>query len=130
MLPQVVAYLSTYLNIIYVTYTYTGHYARDLSLTSLPEMVAHMTSRPAKRLSIYPHRGLIAEGSAADVVLFDPATVKDMATFEAPRTRARGIRFVLVNGQVAVDEGKPTGARAGKVLRRLKDGRVVAGGEN
>lgn len=89
-------------------------------------MVAHLTSRPAKRLSVYPYRGLIAQGSAADLVLFDPETVKDMSTYEEPKLPSRGIRFVLVNGEVALDEGKMTGVRGGKTLRRLKDGKVVS----
>lgn len=110
----------------YGTFTrYLGHYARELGIMSLPAMVAHLTSRPAKRLGVYPRRGLIAQGSAADLVLFDPETVKDMATFEEPKLTSKGIRFVLVNGQVAVDEGKMTGVRGGKTLRRV-NGRVGA----
>ncbi|KAL5086185.1 hypothetical protein Trisim1_009515 [Trichoderma cf. simile WF8] len=105
---------------------YLGHYSRDLSLIPLPAMIAHLTSRPAKRLSVYPFRGLIAEGSAADLVLFDPEAVKDMATYEEPKLPSKGIRYVLVNGQVALDEGKMTGARGGKTLRRWKDGKVKA----
>lgn len=105
-----------------------GHYARDLSIIDLPAMISHLTSRPAKRLSIYPHRGLVAEGSAADLVLFDPATIQDMATFEEPKLTCRGIRFVLVNGKVAIDEGKMTGERGGRTLRRCRDGRVLATG--
>ena len=89
-------------------------------------MVTHLTSRPAKRLGIYPHRGLIAPGSAADLVLFDPKTINDMATYEQPKLPSRGIRFVLVNGQIALDEGKMTGMRAGRILRRRKDGKVTA----
>jgi N-acyl-D-amino-acid deacylase len=87
-------------------------------------MVAHLTSRPAKRLGIYPHRGSIREGSAADLVLFDAATVQDMATFDEPKLPSRGVRFVLVNGQIAVNEGQTTGARAGRTLRRRGDGSV------
>ena len=93
-------------------------------------MVAHLTSRPAKRLGIYPHRGLIAEGSAADLVLFDPETVKDMATYEEPKLPSRGIRFVVVNGLVALKEGKLVRGkegkegRGGRVIRRGKDGVV------
>jgi N-acyl-D-amino-acid deacylase len=87
-------------------------------------MVAHLTSRPAKRLGIYPHRGSIKEGSAADLVLFDAKTVQDMATFDEPKLPSRGIHFVLVNGQIALDEGQPTGVRAGRTLRRLNDGTV------
>ena len=54
---------------------YLGHYARGLGLLALPDMIAHLTSRPAKRLSVYPRRGVVREGSAADLVLFDPSTV-------------------------------------------------------
>ena len=81
-------------------------------------MIAHLTSRPAKRIGIYPYRGLVAEGSAADLVLFDPKTIADRATFEEPKNTAAGIRYVLVNGHVAVDEGRCTGARAGSTIRR------------
>ncbi|ORY22821.1 hypothetical protein BCR39DRAFT_369137 [Naematelia encephala] len=106
---------------------FIGHYARDLGLTTIPEMISHLTSRPAKRLSIYPHRGLVAEGSAADLVLFDPETISDMATFDEPKLPTKGIRFVLVNGQVAMDEGVCNGRRAGHTLRRRKDGSVTSG---
>lgn len=88
-------------------------------------MIAHLTSRPAKRIGIYPHRGKIAVGSAADLVLFDPEKIIDRATFEEPRTRCVGIRFVLVNGQLAMDEGVLTGSRAGRTLRRRSDGSVA-----
>lgn len=101
-----------------------GHYSRELGLVPLPEMVAHLTSRPAKRIGIYPQRGKIAVGSAADLVLFDPSTIIDKATFEEPRTVASGIRFVLVNGHFAMDEGRLTGSRHGKTIRRRADGSV------
>ncbi|KAJ3528128.1 hypothetical protein NM208_g10359 [Fusarium decemcellulare] len=110
----------------YGTFTrYLGHYARDLGIMSIPEMVAHMTSRPAKRLGVYPHRGLIAVGSAADLVLFDPSTIQAAATFEDAKNPSKGIRFVVVNGQIALDEGKMTGARAGAILRRSGAGQVT-----
>jgi N-acyl-D-aspartate/D-glutamate deacylase len=91
---------------------------------SIPEMISHLTSRPAKRLNVYPFRGHIAVGSAADLVLFDPDAIQDMATFEEPKMPSRGVRFVLVNGEVALDEGALTGARGGHVLRRAKDGSI------
>lgn len=103
---------------------YLGHYARDVGLLPLPDMVAHLTSRPAKRLGVFPHRGCIREGSAADLVVFDPETIKDMATYDEPKLPSKGIRYVLVNGQIAVDEGKVLGIRAGKTLRRRPDGTV------
>lgn len=107
---------------------YLGHYSRDLGLIDLPNMVAHLTTRPAKRLGVYPQRGVVREGSAADLVLFDPETVKDMATHAEPCLPATGIKYVLVNGEFALEGGKPTGARAGTTLRRRKDGRVTSKG--
>ncbi|KAK3181701.1 hypothetical protein K4F52_007079 [Lecanicillium sp. MT-2017a] len=113
----------------YGTFTkYLAHYARELEMFTIPEIIAHLTSRPAKRLNVYPFRGHLAEGSAADLVLFHPDAVQDMATFDEPKLPSRGIRFVLVNGEVAVDEGKLTGARGGKVLRRAKDGSITSNG--
>ncbi|KAM3551317.1 hypothetical protein ARSEF4850_007929 [Beauveria asiatica] len=112
----------------YGTFTrYLGHYARDLGMFTIPQMMAHLTSRPAKRLNVYPFRGHVGVGSAADLVLFDPETIQDMATFEKPKLTSKGINFVLVNGVVAVDAGKLTGARGGHVLRRKKDGTVGSG---
>ncbi|CAK9781328.1 unnamed protein product [Cutaneotrichosporon oleaginosum] len=91
-------------------------YGRELM--SLPAMVAHLTTRAARRLGVYPRRGVVRAGSAADLVLFEPG-VRDMATHDAPRTPARGVRYVLVNGEVALAaEGEVTGVRAGRTLRR------------
>jgi N-acyl-D-amino-acid deacylase len=69
-----------------------GHYARDLGLMSLEKMISHMTSRPAKRLGVYPHRGSITVGAAADLVLFGPGTVRDCATFVDTKRRSEGLR--------------------------------------
>ncbi|MFK4641148.1 N-acyl-D-amino-acid deacylase family protein [Paenarthrobacter histidinolovorans] len=100
---------------------YLGHYSRDLGLLSLEETVHHLTGRPAARLKLH-NRGLVRENYAADVVLFDPATIRDTATFENPRQAADGIHYVFINGTAAIDGGKPTGARAGRALRRHSDG--------
>jgi N-acyl-D-amino-acid deacylase len=100
---------------------YLGHYSRDLGLLSLEETVHHLSGRPAARLKLH-NRGLIREGYASDVVLFDPDTIRDEATFENPRQAASGIHYVFVNGTAAIDGGKPTGARAGRALRRSSDG--------
>ncbi|MCX2747189.1 D-aminoacylase [Arthrobacter sp. MI7-26] len=102
---------------------YLGHYSRDLGLLTLEDMVHHLSGRPAGRLKL-GCRGLVREGYAADVVLFDPETIRDEATFENPRQAATGIQYVFVNGTVAIDGGKPTGARAGRALRRSPDGRT------
>jgi N-acyl-D-amino-acid deacylase len=96
---------------------YLGHYCRELELFSLEECVAHLTGRPAKRLGLRD-RGIVAEGAAADLVLFDPETVEARATFAEPRRQAAGIPYVLVNGQIAIDDGKRTDALAGRSVRR------------
>jgi N-acyl-D-amino-acid deacylase len=100
---------------------YLGHYCRELGLLSLEETVNHLTGRPAERLKLV-NRGEVREGYAADLVLFDPATVDATATFENPRQAATGIHHVFVNGIPAITAGKPTGARAGRALRRTPEG--------
>ncbi|MGW4244837.1 N-acyl-D-amino-acid deacylase family protein [Nocardia sp. NPDC004722] len=95
---------------------YLGHYTRELGVLDLEDCVHHCTGRPAARLRL-PDRGLIRPGYAADLVLFDPATVIDTATFDEPKQQAHGIPYVLVNGEFALDAGKPTGIRAGRALR-------------
>lgn len=82
----------------------------------LEEAVAHLTSRPAKVIRM-KDRGLVKEGYRADLVLFDPKTVRDVATYSNPKQPANGIRAVMVNGKLAVDEGKPTSARNGRTVR-------------
>ncbi|GAB3582680.1 D-aminoacylase [Amycolatopsis endophytica] len=96
---------------------YLGHYVRELGVLGLTECVAHLTGRAARRLRL-ADRGLVKPGCAADLVLFDPDTVADTATFEEPRQQAAGIPYVFVNGVAAVDDGRPTGALAGHSLRR------------
>jgi N-acyl-D-aspartate/D-glutamate deacylase len=94
-----------------------GLYVRDRRVLRLEEAVHKMTGMPAARLGLRD-RGRVAEGSFADLVVFDPATVADRATFEQPHRYPEGIEYVLVNGAVAVDGGRFTGARGGRVLRR------------
>ncbi|MCU1640051.1 MAG: N-acyl-D-amino-acid deacylase [Nocardia sp.] len=95
---------------------YLGRYSRELGVFGLEECVHHLTGRPAQRLRLR-ERGLIRPGYAADLVLFDPHTVADTATFDNPKQQARGIPYVLVNGEFALDAGKPTDVRAGRALR-------------
>ncbi|MBB5917725.1 N-acyl-D-amino-acid deacylase [Nocardia transvalensis] len=95
---------------------YLGHYTRDLGVFGLEECVNHLTGRPAERLRLR-ERGLIRPGYAADLVVFDPVTIADTATFDDPKQPARGIVHVLVNGRFALDDGVPTGVRAGRSLR-------------
>jgi dihydroorotase/N-acyl-D-amino-acid deacylase len=94
-----------------------GRYVREQRLLTLEQAVHKMTGMPAARLGLRD-RGVLRAGAAADVVVFDPATVADRATFEAPHQYPVGIETVVVNGAVAVDAGAPTAARAGRVLRR------------
>jgi N-acyl-D-amino-acid deacylase len=94
-----------------------GHYARDLGLLSLPEAVRKMTGGPAGILRLVD-RGLLREGYRADVTIFDPATIRDRATYQDPHQYPAGISTVVVNGVVVVDDGEHTGALPGKVLRR------------
>lgn len=98
-----------------------GHYARDLGLLSLPEVVHKMTGAPARILGLV-ERGLLREGYWADITTFDSATIIDRATYEDPHRYPRGIGTVIVNGAVVVDSGQHTGARPGHVLRRGRPG--------
>lgn len=96
---------------------YLGRYVRELGVLGMEECVAHLTGRPALRLGL-TDRGLVREGFAADLVLFDPERVADTATFDQPRQRAQGLPYVLVNGVPVIDDGRPTGAAPGGSLRR------------
>jgi N-acyl-D-amino-acid deacylase len=101
-----------------------GHFVRERRLLPLSTAVYKMTGLPAERLGL-PDRGRIAEGFAADLVLFDPGAIADTATFERPRSSPAGIRLVMVNGRVAAKDGRPTAERAGRVLRKGWRGRTV-----
>ncbi|MCI0693651.1 D-aminoacylase [candidate division KSB1 bacterium] len=92
-----------------------GKYVREKKLLGLEEAIRKMTSLPAQTFGFWD-RGLIREGFAADLVIFDARKVADQATFENPHQYATGIRCVLVNGKMVVSEGKHTGARPGKIL--------------
>ncbi|HXF95696.1 MAG TPA: D-aminoacylase [Gemmatimonadales bacterium] len=94
-----------------------GTYVREKGLLTLEEAVHKMTGLPAGRLGL-AERGRIAEGVMADLVVFDPATVRDRATFEDPHRYPEGILYVLVNGVPVVDGGRFTDARPGRALRR------------
>lgn len=84
---------------------YLGHYVRDLGLLPLEEAIRRITSVPARRYGL-GDRGLIAPGLAADIAVFDPATIADHATYAQPRLLAEGVRHVLVNGTVVLRDGQ------------------------
>ena len=90
-------------------------YVYDERVITLPFAVRSSTSLPASTLGL-KDRGLLRAGSYADIVIFDPKTIRDTATFEQPERFAVGVRYVLVNGAFAVDEGKRTQSLAGRVL--------------
>ena len=98
-----------------------GHYTRNLGLLTLPEAVHKMTGASAEALGL-TDRGVLQVGAAADIVVFDPASIADHATFTEPRRYPSGIACVIVNGVVVIDEGAHTGALPGRVLRRTAAG--------
>lgn len=100
---------------------YLAHYVRELGVLSLEECVAHLTGRAARRLRL-ADRGLVRAGHHADLVLFDPATVRDTATFDEPRQQPEGIPYVLVGGTPVIADGRHTGALPGRSLRRTPEG--------
>jgi len=93
-----------------------GRYVRDEKLISLPEAVRRLTSLPAGNLAL-KDRGLLKAGYFADIVVFDPATIQDHATFEKPQQFSTGVSHVLINGGVALSNGEPTGKATGRVVR-------------
>ncbi len=93
-----------------------GRYVREQKVIGLEEAVRRMTSLPAQKFNLRG-RGLIREGMAADILVFDDKTVGDRATFEQPHQYSAGFQYVIVNGQVVVDQGRHTGVRSGMVLR-------------
>lgn len=104
-----------------------GHYVRDIKDITLTEAIRRLTSLPADNLSLAA-RGRLKTGYWADVVVFDPATIADKATFEEPAQLAVGMEQVIVNGRFALRDGKATGAPTGKVVRGRAWLDVKAGG--
>jgi N-acyl-D-amino-acid deacylase len=93
-----------------------GKYVRDEHLLTLEEAIRKMTSMPAARVGL-TDRGTLRAGMVADVTVFDPATIHDVATFQDPNHYSVGVRDVLVNGRLAVRDGRLTDERAGRALR-------------
>ena len=91
-------------------------YVREEKLLTLEDAIRKFSALAAQRMRL-TDRGVLKQGMWADVVVFDPATVRDRATFEEPNQLAEGIEYVLVNGVPVIDGGKMTGALPGRVLR-------------
>lgn len=94
-----------------------GVYVRERNVMSVDQAVMSMTSLPA-RVFGFKDRGQLRSGAVADIVIFDPAAIIDHATYENPHQLSTGVSWVIVNGVVAWKDGAPTGARAGKILKR------------
>jgi N-acyl-D-aspartate/D-glutamate deacylase len=92
-----------------------GRYVRERHTLTLEDAIRKMSSFPAQRLGLVD-RGLLRPGMKADIAVFDPATVADTATFEKPHAYAVGVSYVVINGQMAVENGSMTSARPGRVL--------------
>jgi N-acyl-D-amino-acid deacylase len=93
-----------------------GKYVREEKRTSLADAVRRLTSMPASNLGL-KDRGRLAAGQYADVVIFDPATIADTATYAQSQQFAIGMQHVLVNGEPVLSDGKMTGARPGRAVR-------------
>jgi len=93
-----------------------GHYVRDEHLLTLEEAIRKMTSKAAARVHL-ADRGLLRPGMIADIAVFDPATIRDMSTFDDPKHYATGVRYVFVNGKRVVSDGAITAERPGRPLR-------------
>jgi len=100
-----------------------GRYAQEEKLLSLASAIHKMTALPASRLGCND-RGLVRPGFAADLVLFDPATVADLATYAEPHRYATGIIHLLVNGKPVIWDGRLTGSTPGRVLRKTQTGKT------
>ncbi len=96
---------------------YLGHHTRELGDYTWAESVTHLATHAARRYRL-TDRGLLRPGFAADIAVFDPATVTDRSTYASGRTLAEGVDHVLVNGTLVLHNGEPTGATPGRALRR------------
>ena len=103
-----------------------GHYVRETGVLTLEAAVHKAAYRPAEKLGL-ASKGRVQVGADADLVVFDPATVRDLATYADPHRFPAGIEHVLVAGEMTVRDGRHTGARAGRVLRRPLSGQRLHG---
>src|SRR5438309_733894 len=92
-----------------------GKYCRDEKILTLPEAIRRLSAQPAQNLEL-DHRGMLKEGMFADVVVFDPKTITDHATFDKPHQYATGVKHVFVNGVQVIKDGEHTNAKPGRAL--------------
>ena len=91
-------------------------YVREEKILSLPEAIRKMTSMPARKLKLWD-RGILRPGMKADIVIFNYYTIRDTATYANPHSYPKGIEYVIINGNIVVEEGKHTGRKPGKLLK-------------
>src|SRR5919201_6680771 len=94
-----------------------AHYVRDLEAITLPDAIAKMTGRSAAQLGM-PDRGIVAAGRKADLTIFDPAAIQDRGVPDNAAQSPVGVSYVIVNGEIVLDNGRMTSARPGRGLRR------------
>jgi N-acyl-D-aspartate/D-glutamate deacylase len=94
-----------------------GRYVREDKVITLEEAIRKMTSANAGKIRVW-NRGVVRPGMAADIAVFNPATIIDHATFDKPHQYATGVEYVVVNGKVVLDGGRHTGARPGQIVKR------------
>jgi N-acyl-D-aspartate/D-glutamate deacylase len=94
-----------------------GRYVRESGVLTLEEAIRKMTSFPAQRFGLQS-RGLLKPGMVADIVVFNPDTVIDTATYEEPHQLPKGVEHVIVNGEITVQSSEPQGTLAGRTLRK------------
>lgn len=92
-----------------------GYYVRERNVIRLEDAIRRMTSLPAQKFG-FKNRGLLREGMAADMVIFDPHTVTDQATYQKPHAYSKGFEYVIVNGKITVNNNKHTQERNGMIL--------------
>ncbi|MBL4681759.1 MAG: amidohydrolase family protein [Pseudomonadales bacterium] len=93
-----------------------GHYVREKGILSLPEAVRRMTSLSAATFGL-KNRGLLKSGNFADLVMFDPKEIIDLASYDNPKLEPKGISLVIVNGKIALEHGHHKGIGSGRMLR-------------
>jgi N-acyl-D-amino-acid deacylase len=96
---------------------YLGYHTRTLGDYTWPEAITHLATHAARRYRL-TDRGIVRPGYIADLAMFDPLTVTDRSTYAAGRTLAEGVKHVVVNGTLALEDGEPTGRTSGRALRR------------
>ena len=102
-----------------------GYYVREQGVLTMEDAVRKMSGLPAQILGLRD-RGLLREGYAADIAVFDPATVGETNSFEKTKSYAKGVQYVLVNGILVIDRGEHTGAKPGTVIRARSTSEVAS----